>query len=222
MFTPSYLIYAVVTLAFVVVSSSFHEFSHALAAHFMGDDTAKEQGRLSLNPMRHIDLFGSVILPFITLVLGNSFIAYANPVPYNPSRLKNRRVGEAVVALAGPLANLLLAGIGACIFRASYPFLIFGVGSWVLTFYQGLFLFVNVNLCLCFFNLIPFPPLDGSKIIAFFLPDEMRVKYYRLQQCALPILLILLWIVPRLLNIDIMSWYFNHTAWPLFQWMLGG
>ncbi len=221
MLSLSYLIYALTTLVFVVISSSTHEFAHALAAYALGDSTAKERGRLSLNPMRHIDMFGSVILPLITMVLGGSFIAYANPVPYNPSRLKNRRVGEPLVALAGPLANFLLAAIAAGIFRATYPWLYLVADSSALIFFQGLFLFINVNLSLCFFNLFPFPPLDGSKIVAFFLPDRLRTKYYRLQQYALPVLLVMLWLVPRLFGIDIISWYFNHTAWPIFQWMLG-
>ena len=101
----------------VVISASLHEFGHAFAAHCCGDDTAKEQGRLTINPLAHIDPFGSVLLPFLLVMSGFGYMAYAKPVPYNPYRLKNPRRDEVIVAVAGPVANVLQALVGAVLYH---------------------------------------------------------------------------------------------------------
>ncbi len=143
-------------------SAILHEYGHAWMATFLGDPTPRLQGRLTLNPLAHIDWFGTVLLPIIFLTLGGGFFfAYAKPVQFNPFNLKNARWGDALVSVAGPGMNILLA----LIFAGLYHFI--GAGSTLATFF-GVVVIANIMLAL--FNLIPIPPLDGSHILKAFLP----------------------------------------------------
>ncbi|NTU88819.1 MAG: site-2 protease family protein [Actinobacteria bacterium] len=218
--TVSQYLWAIISVVLIVISIVFHEVGHGFAAYRMGDTTAKSKGRLSLNPMKHIDPFGSVILPLILFLSGGPIIGYAKPVPYNPNRLKNRRKGELVVGLAGPGANFALALIGAGI--AFLAELLFSVdptiGYWVWNIAAQ---FVIVNLCLMFFNLIPLPPLDGSSIIAPFLSEKGMKSYYKVQQYSLPILLIILILIPMMTSFDPVGWYIDNTAIRMGSWLLG-
>lgn len=190
-----------------------HEFMHGFAAYKLGDNTAKQSGRLTLNPLKHIDPFGTVILPLLLIFMGGPVFGYAKPVPYNPNNFKDKRVGDVVVGLAGPAANLVLALIGsACMFALSGATL--STTNMFFVYFYGLFLplFIMINLYLMFFNLLPIPPLDGSSIIAFFLPVKYLPTYYRVQQYALPIFLIVIFVLPYIIHVNPISVYLNATA----------
>jgi len=161
-------IFSFVVLIFSIV---IHEFSHGWMAYYLGDPTAKHLGRLTLNPLPHIDPLGSVILPFILLITNAGFIiGWAKPVPYNPYNLKDQKNGEMLVALAGPASNLLIA----VIFGIAIRILLFqGIesGSSIISFFS---IIVFYNILLAIFNLVPIPPLDGSKVLFHFLPYSMH------------------------------------------------
>lgn len=150
----------------LIMSIVIHEVSHGLAAMSQGDLTAKYQGRLTLNPLKHIDPFGSVILPLLFVLSGSSMVfGWAKPVPYNPYNLKNGRWSELWVAVAGPLSNICIALLFGLVLR------FFG-NSLPLATIQILSMVSLINLVLAIFNLVPLPPLDGSKILFSLLPEQ--------------------------------------------------
>jgi Zn-dependent protease len=155
----------------IIPSAIIHEFFHAWMAYYLGDDTAKHYGRLSLNPLVHIDMFGTILMPiFLSIMSGGRFLfAYAKPVPFNPYNLRNQKYGPALVGLAGPLANLLVA----IIFGLMVRFL----PASNLTMLLGIIAYANILLMV--FNLVPIPPLDGSKILEALLPNSWSgIKYF--------------------------------------------
>ncbi len=156
----------VVVIACLLVSMTVHEFMHAYVGYKLGDTTALDNGRLSFNPLRHIDPIMTVALPVITLLLFHAPILAAKPVPFNPARVKYGEYGAAMLAAAGPLSNLVLAIVGALIARALDPSSF--VGQTVLPF------FVELNVALFVFNLIPIPPLDGSRVLFAFAPRGLQ------------------------------------------------
>jgi Zn-dependent protease len=218
------LIFTIVSFACVIISLVVHEFSHGYAALLMGDPTAKEARRLTLNPLAHIDPFGTVVLPLMLVLVGLPAFGYAKPVPYNPYRLKNRKVGEVVVGLAGPMSNLVLALLAAAlslILRLYFPWS--NQRSLALAV---LFIFGLINLCMMFFNLLPIPPLDGSKLIALLIPAKSMPVWYRLQTRAFPILMIVLVVIPGItgmlgVRFDPVSFYIEHTAVNLSHLLFG-
>lgn len=151
----------------IIPSAMVHEVAHGLAALALGDDTAQKAGRLTLNPLVHIDIFGTILMPvFLLLFSGGSFMfAYAKPVPYNPYNLKSEK-DEVKIALAGPLSNFILAGFFALLARSIYTLPIIGGLSAFLA------LIVIANIGLAIFNLIPIPPLDGSKLLYLLIPKR--------------------------------------------------
>lgn len=161
-------------IAILVMSVVIHEVSHGFAANWLGDPTAKLQGRLTLNPISHIDPMGSVILPTILVLSGSPFLfGWAKPVPYNPYNLRRGgRWAEAIVAAAGPAANLVIALVFGLLIRFSIlPADITNLAVSI----------VFLNILLAVFNLIPIPPLDGSKVFAQFLPRSLAFKYDQLR-----------------------------------------
>lgn len=173
-------------IAILVMSVVIHEISHGFMAERFGDKTARHAGRLTLNPLNHLDLFGSIILPAFLYLTSGFVFGWAKPVPYNPDNLSNRRWGTMWVALAGVLANLLVALVFALFIRI-VPNLGIQVDE---SFYFITSSIVLVNLALMIFNLVPIPPLDGSKVLFSLLP----ASFYRLasfiEQYSLPILII--------------------------------
>lgn len=162
------IVFQIIVLLF---SAIIHEVSHGLAALKLGDKTAQIQGRLSLNPAKHLDPFGSIILPLLLAISSLPVFGYAKPVPYNPYNLKNPKRGAALIAAAGPGSNFILAIIFALLIRAMAFFDLLALGGgMVLVLFN---IIVIINLILGFFNLIPIPPLDGSKILFYFFPARL-------------------------------------------------
>lgn len=164
-----YMIY-VFQIIVLIFSAVVHEYMHGWMAYRLGDSTAKDAGRLTLNPFAHLEWFGSFFLPLVMIISHMPFVfGWAKPVPYNPYNLRDRKYGDAKVGLAGPLGNFIIA-LFFGLFLRFVP-----VGN--LTFTALISLIVYINLVLMVFNLIPIPPLDGSKILAVFLPERIRYKY---------------------------------------------
>jgi Zn-dependent protease len=189
-----------ITIFFVIVlifSVIIHEISHGYVALLLGDTTAKDAGRLTLNPLAHIDLFGSVIFPLALALMGAPVFGYAKPVPYNPMRLRDPKRGAGLIALAGPGSNVLIAIIFAIISRVLLPFL---TTDYLQMLYLFVAIIVQVNIALAIFNLLPIPPLDGSGILFSFLPRGSEQLQYILQRYGFFILLILIFSGLNFLN----------------------
>ena len=208
----NYAIFVIIEIVVVIGSIVLHEIGHGWAAYKLGDMTAKNAGRLSLNPIKHLDWFGSLVLPLCLAVGGGPIIGYAKPVPYNPNNLKDRRKGELIVGLAGPCVNLILALVFTVITNLIGDNLFSGKMDWTYWLWVFCYQAVSINFCLMFFNLIPLPPLDGSSIIAPFLTDHALMNYYKVERYALPILLTVMILVPWITGFDPVGWYINHTA----------
>lgn len=215
-----YLAYIVCSILCFIPAIVFHEVSHGYAAFRLGDPTAKSAGRLSLNPLKHIDPFGTVVMPICLMLMNGPVFGYAKPVPYNPSYFKDPRKGDLIVGMAGPAANIVMALIGAAITWALWPFASSSEGYALLQtndlfyYFYLMFLpmFVLINLYFAFFNILPIPPLDGSSIFAFFCPPRYLPTYYRIQQYALPVFFIIILVLPYLFNVNPISWWLNITA----------
>lgn len=156
----------------LIMSIVIHEVAHGYSAYLLGDNTARSQGRLTLNPLKHLDPFGSIILPLLLYLTtaGSFIIGWARPVPYNPANLRNGRKGDFIVAIAGILANLFIAIFFGLLIRVG-PSLGILLDS---PFYNIATIIVMLNLVLALFNIIPIPPLDGSKILFSILPFKYR------------------------------------------------
>ena len=191
-------------LVSILAALSVHEFSHALAANFLGDQTAKRMGRLTLNPFAHVDLFGLLALVFV-------HFGWGKPVPYNPNYVKYRHWGEVMIALAGPVSNLILLVISALLLKGLAPAL--GWNNYLIIF-LGFSFFINAALML--FNLIPLPPLDGSKLLFAILHERkwfaLRAQIEQYGPWALMILVL----VDITLGIGIISFLLDK---PL-EWIL--
>lgn len=150
-----------------------HEVSHGTAALKLGDTTAKDAGRLTLNPLKHLDVFGSLILPISLFILsGGSFVlGWAKPVPFNPMNLKNPKTGAGIIAAVGPLSNMIVAVVFGLVLRLIFPF---GHIPFVASLIILLNTIVAINVLLAIFNLVPLPPLDGSNILFSLLPEGFQ------------------------------------------------
>jgi len=177
----------------VIFAITVHEVAHGWVAKKYGDNTASSQGRLTLNPIKHIDLFGTIILPGLLLVTGTGFIfGWAKPVPVDPRNFKNPLHDMAIVALAGPVSNLLMAVFWALIVRLGVTI---GAGTEAISLpliYSGV-AGISINLVLALINLLPIPPLDGSRILTGMLPRYWAWQYNRLERFGFIILLVLLY-----------------------------
>lgn len=159
----------------LIISIIIHEVSHGYIAEMLGDPTARLQGRLTLNPIPHIDPIGSVLLPALLVLTPSPFLfGWAKPVPYNPYNLKNQKWGEAMVAAAGPGVNIVLALVFGLVVR-------FGIGTLPVSFIALAAIVVYINILLALFNLLPIPPLDGSKLLKALLPFRAAMAYGRLE-----------------------------------------
>ncbi len=168
------LMYLAVVLGSILISMTLHEAMHAFASHWLGDDTAKLQGRLTLNPLSHIDPFTTVLLPLMLAAIGAPPFGAAKPVPFDPNRVRYGEYGAALVGLAGPLTNLVLAIVAGLIIRTLTP----GADEML---FSILTTFLVVNISFFAFNMIPFPPLDGSRVLYAFAPDSVRGVMERIE-----------------------------------------
>ena len=210
---PESLAFALVVIPCIVVAIVFHEVAHGYAAKALGDPTASERGRLTLNPLKHVDPIGTLLVPGGLLLLGGPPFGWAKPVPINMNRLRNPRFGMMAVAAAGPGINFVLATLGVALLG------LFGVASGltpgpgglffltdpsgeVLAIETGVFYFVMINLFLGLFNLLPIPPFDGSHIVGGLLPAPLRKQWLRLQRLGMVLIL----------GVIGYSWFFG-TGW---------
>lgn len=179
-------------IAFVVLSLTLHEAAHALVADRRGDPTARELGRVTLNPLPHIDLFMTILVPLMLYMIGAPVFGGAKPVPVNYHRLKNPLRDMTLVALAGPLTNLLLAAV----FLLAWKVAVNTAGyERNMLLPQVLYASSLVNIILAVFNLFPIPPLDGSRVMAWLLPSSLRAAYVSLERFGLLIVLVVIFIL---------------------------
>jgi Zn-dependent protease len=185
-------------LAVIVPSIVVHEVSHGVAANLLGDDTAKRAGRLTLNPVRHVDPFGTLILPAMMALSGIGAFGYAKPVPVDVARLRQPRRDALLVSLAGPASNIVLAIAATLLLRDVFAgdFVAASDLEDLALLPRAVFLFGFLNLLLATFNLLPIPPLDGSAIVERFLPDRWWPTWLKFRQWGFGILLVLLLVTP--------------------------
>lgn len=184
-------------LGSLLIAMSTHEAMHAFTSHWLGDTTAQEQGRLSLNPLKHIDLMTTILLPIVLILAHYPPIFAAKPVPFNPNRVRHDEFGVALVGLAGPLTNLVLAAIAALLFR-----LLPGISN---TVSDGLVIFILINVSLFVFNLIPFPPLDGSRVLYAFAPEPLQKVMASIERFGFASILIFLFFLYQFIGPTIIS-----------------
>lgn len=195
-----------VVFAVAVPSIILHEVAHGVTALAFGDDTAQKAGRLTLNPIRHVDPLGTLVLPGLLALAGWGAFGYAKPVPINPSRMRSPRNSSLVVSLAGPATNLALAGISILLLRFARPsgtprmvdlvVANFGIPYLPITD-RVIYLFGFVNVTLAVFNALPIPPLDGSAVVGRLLPPSALPGWYAFQRYAMPVLLLLVLLDPH-------------------------
>jgi len=162
----------------LVFSIVFHEVAHGRVALWRGDTTARDAGRLTMNPIPHIDIFGTIIFPLFLVLTQSPFLfGWAKPVPINPWRFRESKKDMAIVGASGPASNFILALIFGVLFRLSYQ----SLGS-EHTLTQAMLFAVVINVVLAVFNLIPIPPLDGSRIVVAFLPQDLAIQYSRIER----------------------------------------
>ena len=188
----------IISLFVVLFAITIHEASHGWAAYKMGDPTAHALGRITLNPIAHIDPVGTVLLPLILVIMGAPPFGWAKPVPVNPNNLRNPRRDNVLISAAGPLANIsvaLAALLGIQLFKITNPSLSTGQGGFS-SLGSGLFLIlyylIVINVILAVFNLIPIPPLDGSGILAGLISEEAAQKYEQIRPYGFIILMLLI------------------------------
>ncbi len=206
------MIVIALSIIILIFSIIFHEYGHDWMANRLGDSTAKDLGRLTLNPIPHIDLFGSILLPLFFIFSGTGFIlAWAKPVPYNPNRIRDKKYGDLKVAISGPASNIILAVVFGLLarflplssnlksslltayLRGDFNFIASNIsGDIFATIFLMAIIFCFLNLLLAIFNLIPVPPLDGSKVLANFLPTRLKYKLFSVERYGIFIVLILL------------------------------
>jgi Zn-dependent protease len=207
----------------VVVAVTFHEAAHGFVAYRLGDDTARQAGRVTFNPLKHIDLFGTIILPALLLLSssGRFMFGYAKPVPVNFRRLNHPRQDMVWVAVAGPATNVLLAIASSLLF--------YGVdlmppspARWLAA---NLVNSIQFNALICVFNMLPLPPVDGGRVAVGLLPDALALPLARLERYGMLILLLFLFIVPYFgeqtgHNLNIVNWLIGAPAEALIRFVL--
>ena len=205
----------VLVLVIIVGSVILHELSHGVVAYYLGDHTAKEAGRLTLNPMKHIDPFMSIIVPVVLYLLRAPVFGGAKPVPIDKSNLKWQEWGMALVALAGPFTNFLLAFVSFLI--GHFTGLLYGAGGEILGFIFSELVLINLGFTV--FNIIPIPPLDGSRLLYAIYPDSVRSVLQAMEQYGIIIIYALIIILGQVFS-GIMAGGINGLL-DFFYWVVG-
>ena len=202
----------------VIIAVTFHEVSHGLVANWFGDDTAYRQGRVNFNPLRHVDPFGTIILPLMLVLVGAPFLfGYAKPVPVNFARLRNPKRDMIWVAAAGPVMNILLAILTGLLFHIA-PILPGSVQEWA---DYNLANSIKINIMLAVFNMIPLPPLDGGRVLVGLLPAPLARPVARLERWGFLILIAALFILPMLgPQLNVVAWLVGWQYGWLLEWVL--
>jgi Zn-dependent protease len=201
-----------IQIAVLLMSVVIHEVSHGMTANYLGDPTAKYAGRLSLNPLKHLDLWGSFLIPLFLIIFNSPFLfGYAKPVPYNPHNLKNKKWGPALVAAAGPLSNLIIV----LIFGLTLRFLPIGNSIYFNNLVNIFVYIVILNLVLAVFNTIPIPPLDGSKIISAVLPCRYQTIIAGMEKYGMILVLFFVFFLFQYLT-PVILWLFKIIAGSRF------
>lgn len=195
--TPGDLVIVVVSL---IISIALHEAMHAFTARWLGDTTAEDAGRLTLNPLKHIDPLTTILLPIVSIFLFKAPFLAAKPVPFNPDRVRYGEFGAALVGIAGPLTNLALAIVASILLKLTNP----PIDS---TSLNVLMIFIGVNVSIFVFNMIPFPPLDGSRLLYAFAPEPLQELMSRIEAMGFTAIIIFMLIFfyflsPLFVNID--------------------
>ncbi len=204
--------YALIVIPCIVVAIVFHEVAHGWAALALGDPTAKEQRRLTLNPIRHVDPVGTVIVPGVLALAGAPVFGWAKPVPVDQRRLDNPRFGMMAVAAAGPATNFGLALVGAAALGIAST-----SGEPLALVTQALFSFVLINLFIGIFNLLPIPPFDGSHIVEGALPRRLAASYEKLRPYGMVLFLALIAVAWAFPSFDVIQ----RLIGPPVEWALG-
>jgi len=208
----SYFWSIIVTLVVVLISMILHELAHGVTAYALGDDTAKKEGRLTLNPFKHLDPVLSFALPLLLFITGGPIFGGAKPVPVDSRNLKHGVWGMALVAIAGPLMNLVLAFLA---FLLGYFTGWMGGGIWGLILMD----FISINLGFMVFNLIPIPPLDGSRVLYAIAPDAIRDFMAKIEPFGIMIVMLLVVLVPSFISM-IMGGAMDGIL-QAFYWLVG-
>jgi len=209
--------FILIALLALYVSLTVHEFSHALSAYLQGDRTAQRSGRLTLNPLAHIDPVGTVLVPLLGALSGFPLIGWAKPVPFNPHNLRNSRWGSVAVALAGPISNFVMAFVFLGLLRLAVINFALPQSNLLVVF---LFLLVTVNVVLGIFNFIPVPPLDGSKLLHALLDAPQYRSLLITLETRGPLILMGLILIDFILPVSILGRIFNTAVSAVFR--LGG
>ena len=198
----------------VLISITMHEAAHGYTANLLGDDTAKKLGRVTLNPFKHIDRFGTVILPLLLIIMKSPFIfGWAKPVPVKFNRLKNPLQDMVIVAIAGPISNIILAIVAASILSTMYNFGL-SYNPW---FTNTLVNFIFINIILAVFNMIPIPPLDGGRVAVGLLPKYFSHQLAKLERYGLFIIIGALFILPLIgkqigISLEPIHWFIQSVS----------
>lgn len=210
-------LFIVLNVLLFVPAVILHEVSHGYVAFLLGDTTARDRGRLTLNPLAHVDLWGTILLPTIMFLAAGFAIGYAKPVPIDPRRMTrvSYKNGMLLTGAAGPVTNIVLAIASALVFRVASALGASDIALYVFAF------FTLINLVLAFFNLIPIPPLDGSRVLQRFLTGRAATFYRSLEPYGILIVLGLVIFLPRFTGIDVLGTYLQYTVYPLANF-LGG
>jgi Zn-dependent protease len=199
----------IVILVSMIISIPFHEAMHGYAARLLGDRTAEEAGRLTLNPLKHVDIWLTIALPAVLLLFGLPPIFIAKPVPFDPRNVRFEELGAALVGLAGPFSNLLLAGVAALGFRLAGLDVSGGAG-------YALALFIQVNIMLFVFNMIPLPPLDGSRLLYAFAPESLQRLMFQMETSGVGFIVLALLIFSGTLSPII-----SNVSGAIFSFLIG-
>ena len=205
---PSLLMQLLATAAILFLILPLHEYAHGLVAYKLGDQTAKRYGRLTLNPLASLDPMGT-----LGIVLFG--IGWAKPVPVNPLNFRNPKRDMAITALAGPVSNILAAFVGAFLYNLLFCFAAVIPGNVLIVLNVFFYYYISINLSLAVFNLLPAPPLDGSRIVAAFLPNRMAYQYYRYERYIVLILFALLFIGA----LDPVLSFLHGHFWNAVMWL---